>query len=578
MKLISLTANKPSFHEIIFKDGVNIIVGKQSNNVNENDGNTYNGVGKSLIIHLLHFCLGSSEIADFEDKLPGWVFTLKFSIDGKEYSASRAADNQKKIKYSENIVPLTLEKFRKEMLKLCFNVEEPPKFMTWNTLFPRFARRNRASYISFDTFVNNERNYSKLLNNGFLLGLDKTLIVEKQELRNKQSAITTTEKAIKKDPFFKQYFLGKSDADFESFELRNKISELQNKVDEFKVSSNYHDIEKELSELRFSKNQKENKRSLIKSNVNNIEKSLEKEIDVSPEQLFEVYNSAKIELPNVVKNNIKNVLSFHNELIKNRSLRLNKELIKNKEHLKTIETEISALGDEIDQLYYYLGSHGALDEYQVINNQLFFLKQKMDKIDDYQDILKTYQKTSRDIKAEYIEQEKITEKYLEDSKEMIDSLKSTFYNLSKEFYDKKTGGLIISNNSGENLERFNINAKIDDDSSDGVNEVKMFCFDVLLLLSKVSKIQFLFHDSRLFANMDPRQRKIVFEEMDKLSRENDIQYICSLNEDAIQSIESLTEQGEFNSLIEKNIRLELTDESAESKLLGIQVDINLEKK
>ena len=48
MKLISLRANKSSFHPVIFKDGINIIVGKQVAPLNENDGNTYNGVGKSL--------------------------------------------------------------------------------------------------------------------------------------------------------------------------------------------------------------------------------------------------------------------------------------------------------------------------------------------------------------------------------------------------------------------------------------------------------------------------------------------------------------------------------------------------
>ena len=48
MRLISLTANQKSFHPIIFKDGINIIAGKQVTPHNENDGNTYNGVGKSL--------------------------------------------------------------------------------------------------------------------------------------------------------------------------------------------------------------------------------------------------------------------------------------------------------------------------------------------------------------------------------------------------------------------------------------------------------------------------------------------------------------------------------------------------
>ena len=41
MRLISLTANQKSFHPIIFKDGINIIAGKQVTPHNENDGNTY---------------------------------------------------------------------------------------------------------------------------------------------------------------------------------------------------------------------------------------------------------------------------------------------------------------------------------------------------------------------------------------------------------------------------------------------------------------------------------------------------------------------------------------------------------
>ena len=39
MKLISLTANKETFHPVYFDDGINIIVGKQVAPHNENDGN-----------------------------------------------------------------------------------------------------------------------------------------------------------------------------------------------------------------------------------------------------------------------------------------------------------------------------------------------------------------------------------------------------------------------------------------------------------------------------------------------------------------------------------------------------------
>ena len=94
MKLISLTANKETFHPVYFDDGINIIVGKQVAPHNENDGNTYNGVGKSLTLHLIHFCLGSNKIDSFTKKIPDWEFVLRFIIDNQEYYCKRSTNNQ----------------------------------------------------------------------------------------------------------------------------------------------------------------------------------------------------------------------------------------------------------------------------------------------------------------------------------------------------------------------------------------------------------------------------------------------------------------------------------------------------
>lgn len=40
--------------------------------------------------------------------------------------------------------------------------------------------------------------------------MDIDLIVSKKELRDRQTAAKNTEKAIKKDPLFRQYYLGKN--------------------------------------------------------------------------------------------------------------------------------------------------------------------------------------------------------------------------------------------------------------------------------------------------------------------------------------------------------------------------------
>lgn len=207
MKLISLSANKESFQTVRFRDGINIIVGKQVAPHNENDGNTYNGVGKSLTLHLIHFCLGSRKIGSFEKVIPDWEFTLKFKIDDKEYYCKRATDDQNKIDFSgETLKPKDVQQ---RLLELCFGLKETPKDMTWTTLFSRFVRRYRSCYSTYDSFLPKEGEYSKILNNCYLLGIDKDLIVAKRELRDKQVAVVDTEKAIKKDPVFRQYYLEK---------------------------------------------------------------------------------------------------------------------------------------------------------------------------------------------------------------------------------------------------------------------------------------------------------------------------------------------------------------------------------
>jgi len=72
MQLIRLSANHNSFNTVNFNpSGLTLIVGAHSKK-----GSTYNGVGKSLIVELLHFCLGSSKNEEFERKIPQWEFTL----------------------------------------------------------------------------------------------------------------------------------------------------------------------------------------------------------------------------------------------------------------------------------------------------------------------------------------------------------------------------------------------------------------------------------------------------------------------------------------------------------------------
>jgi hypothetical protein len=80
---------------------------------------------------------------------------------------------------------------------------------------------------------------------------------------------------------------------------------------------------------------------------------------------------------------------------------------------------------------------------------------------------------------------------LEDTKEYLDKIKNDFWKYAKQFYPKKKSGLLIRNNSKDNTVRYNVEARIEDDSSDVVNEVRIFCFDWLILNTIKSNMRFI---------------------------------------------------------------------------------------
>lgn len=249
MKLIRLSSSNKKFHTIDFKDGLNFIIGKQANPASNNKRNTYNGVGKSLIIYLIHFCLGSNRIKVFEEKIPHWEFRLEIEIENQKFCITRNTSKQTEIYL--NGEKKTLKKFRNEMLPKVFNINEPIKNMSFNTLFPRFIRRNRESYVQYDMFIKKEQDYQKILNNAFLFGLDTALIESKKVLRDE---FKKTEDAIKKaDAFATIEGNSSQETDIKILDIKEEISNLESELDKFRVSENYSEIERQADAAKYDK-------------------------------------------------------------------------------------------------------------------------------------------------------------------------------------------------------------------------------------------------------------------------------------------------------------------------------------
>ena len=103
MRLLSLTSSESSFHPVRFNEsGLSLVVGRRgSESPGDSLNRTYNGVGKSLMIVLIDFCLGSNSNRFLSEALPDWEFTLRFKQDGQEHFLRRNTSNQRTIIYDD---------------------------------------------------------------------------------------------------------------------------------------------------------------------------------------------------------------------------------------------------------------------------------------------------------------------------------------------------------------------------------------------------------------------------------------------------------------------------------------------
>ena len=81
----AVRSNMPSFKEVEFQPGFNVVLADRTKESNERDSR--NGLGKTTLIEIIHFCLGAQPRRNrgvMVSPLKGWTFTLEMTVNGRE--------------------------------------------------------------------------------------------------------------------------------------------------------------------------------------------------------------------------------------------------------------------------------------------------------------------------------------------------------------------------------------------------------------------------------------------------------------------------------------------------------------
>lgn len=564
MKLIELGCDQPSFKTIRFnQEGLTLIVGDSPKDKKQSGSS--NGVGKTLALGLIHHCLAANVDKKLKSAVPEWLFNLRFSLNRNEHCVERSGDGRKLMLDGKNISVTDLRRW----LDDCgaFRIDSTIPGLSFRSLFKRFARHQREDCID-PIRTKKEPDFDALLRSLYLLGLDCSLAASKREHKKQLDTIKHTKDNWQHDQILKNLFRSGSQPKVRVEWLDREIPRLKSDMERFQVAENYRAIELQAGELTQRLRDIEKQIAILRFQVDGINKALAQQPDISNNDLLELYKG----LQNVFKPealaHFRSVEAFHFSLTTNRKIRLEQDRIRLDGEIREKEMQLKIISEQRDKQLQFLKGKRALDEYAALAKQLAELEEEQQRLNNYLSITANLQQQAQEIKEKEVEEDRITSNYLQT--QPIAQADKFFSTYAERLYPRYPAGIVLENNLRDNQIRYDFAVQIEGDDSDGINAARILCFDWLLLMQGANHTMgFLWHDNRMFADIDPPPRAAWFRHLLGSIPGTGKQYIATLNTENFDAMKDHLSSEEWTTL-ENSVCLRLRGDKPENKLLGIQ--------
>lgn len=580
MILRSVRSNQPSFRPLVLSPGFNVVLADRTKESTKKDSR--NGLGKSTLVEIIHFCLGGDidEGTLKAQQMRGWTFTLDVDLDGNKISVSRTPSDLRVVQVEGDFNGWPVQPRRnkesgaweyripdwKTLLgNLVFGlpVDDGDTYRpTFRGLIPYFIRRGRDAYSNPFEHFRKQKEYQTQIYTAFLLDLDWTYARELQRLKDKKKSLDILKKSAQSG--FVRDVLG-SVGDLEAVRVRltDATKALEEQLASFRVHPQYREIEERANQLTKEIHDLEN-RNIVDSRLLEIyQASIKEEQPPEMDRVEEVFQEAGLALPGVVRKRLDDVRKFHVTVIENRAHFLAAEIARLEKTLEGRRESIQLKSEERAKLMNILKSHGALNEYNQLHQRHLENLAKLRDTEARIERLKECQKGDATLrmKQQQLHQQAISD--LEDRRKRVDRARSLFNSISEILY-RAPGKLLIDALPGG----YKFGVEIERSGSHGIDSMQVFCYDLMLMQLWAKRSpgpDFLVHDSTIFHGVDERQMASGIELMERETRERGFQYLCMMNTDTIP-----TREFSRSFDLKKFVSLTLTDASEEGCLLGVR--------
>ena len=415
MILLSLICDNPRFKALKFNKDLNIVVGKQ---LNHDQKDTVNGIGKSLSLEMLHYMLNATVSQKMKDFLKDYgKFSLSFIHGNKNYTVEK--------KFGENKWNINDKKYNQKTyateLNNIFSQTIKSNKISFRQVFNCFARRS-GYYDTLRQQGMDINDYNQRLVNLFLLGMDIKLQEENYKLKNALKSLNDAKTELEK---YEKQAPKRNIKDIE-----DEILSTQENLNRFIVAKNYNELKERANSLTGNLNNIRNEIYKLQTNMAIKETNLltSENISIDLEEIKNIYDEAKIFFEDKVFKRLNEAQAFHNQLAKSRKDRISAEIDEIRQRLKELEHDRDMIGDQRDQLLKDLKNSGALEERDVLKDRILTLEKEKKDLEIYSVTLENFQKDKTNIDYKIAEIKKDTIKYIEDNNFYKIGYKMELYN------------------------------------------------------------------------------------------------------------------------------------------------------
>jgi uncharacterized protein YydD (DUF2326 family) len=440
-------ANKGSFKAVEFSPGFNIVLADRTKTSSARDSR--NGLGKSTLIEIIHFCLGARTRKGTGltvSALRGWAFCLNLTLAGREVIVTRSVDEPSRVTIQGDtsdwiIQPRTeegerffrLEDWKKNLGALMFGLpinEERQFAPSFRSLISYFIRPGKDAFSTPFEYFRKQPEWEKQVFNTFLLGLSWEDASDWQGIKEQEKLLDSLKKLKKTNQTGVATRILGSLGELEAARVRveQQLQRRREALSNFRVHPQYNELQQEVDLLTAEIHDVTNENLFNRQLLTFYQSSLEQESEPSQDDVARLYESAGIELPSLVSRRLEEVETFHRQIIENRREFLSTEVNRLRRTVTELDKIIVDKTDQRASRLEVLQTHGALEEYTRLQELYLEARSSLNDINQRIDELRKVEegKSSLRIEKELLKQrtrrdyeERHTQRAFEKSAEVV---------------------------------------------------------------------------------------------------------------------------------------------------------------